>query len=721
MSAIKDLFNLIHRTLAIHIEVGKSLSRAKTNSLILFPYHPLVFSCGISAFVAFKEKKKEAGFDLVQFSKEISKLRKKVLLPTGTNPETCAPSIKKEYLGGDRVLHSLFKTAQTLKLESVFGTLFFREDKIAQLTDIIDSLRQTIADQEKEFKRTGPLLASSDVEIISKRIEKLKDIFWCLKNEVLDSITAVKKLSRGITPNINPEGLIIFKRINSVLNSIDRLEVRGRDSAGISVVLTLTKDEFENFRTELPQAGLSEGLKTRTNHLVLSNNSISINDTVEETTGNHLVSISFAYKFAAEIGALGDNIAFIRSQIKNDHLLQLLANYTVRANSVSAHTRWASVGDISVANCHPVDNTPTDKEIEKTGIIHVCLNGDIDNYLELKTEYEARYDKIHKSINTDTKLIPLQIEHHLKQGASIEEAFRLAVNDFHGSHAISMHTDLAPGKLFLAQRGSGQAIFVGIAPDHYIAASELYGVVEETQDYIKLNGEENGQIVVLDQNSAGGVEGIRSFYYDSRPIVLEASHVLTSQITSRDIDRQDFPHYFLKEISESPLSVAKTLENKFTLIPETSLFETNLGEQVIPADLETQLKQGKIKKIYFIGQGTAGIAAQGCATLLTHYLGDKELNIRALKSSELSGFSILDNGKDKNAMANTLVVAMSQSGTTTDTNRTVDMVKGYGASTIAIVNRRDSDLTFKTDGVLYTSSGRDIECPWPPPKLSIPS
>ena len=709
MSAIKDLFNLIHRTLAIHIEVGKSLSRAKTNSLILFPYHPLVFSCGISAFVAFKEKKKEAGFDLVQFSKEISKLRKKVLLPTGTNPETCAPSIKKEYLGGDRVLHSLFKTAQTLKLESVFGTLFFREDKIAQLTDIIDSLRQTIADQEKEFKRTGPLLASSDVEIISKRIEKLKDIFWCLKNEVLDNITAVKKLSRGITPNINPEGLIIFKRINSVLNSIDRLEVRGRDSAGISVVLTLTKDEFENFRTELPQAGLSEGLKTRTNHLVLSNNSISINDTVEETTGNHLVSISFAYKFAAEIGALGDNIAFIRSQIKNDHLLQLLANYTVRANSVSAHTRWASVGDISVANCHPVDNTPTDKEIEKTGIIHVCLNGDIDNYLELKTEYEARYDKIHKSINTDTKLIPLQIEHHLKQGASIEEAFRLAVNDFHGSHAISMHTDLAPGKLFLAQRGSGQAIFVGIAPDHYIAASELYGVVEETQDYIKLNGEENGQIVVLDQNSAGGVEGIRSFYYDSRPIVLEASHVLTSQITSRDIDRQDFPHYFLKEISESPLSVAKTLENKFTLIPETSLFETNLGEQVIPADLETQLKQGKIKKIYFIGQGTAGIAAQGCATLLTHYLGDKELNIRALKSSELSGFSILDNGKDKNAMANTLVVAMSQSGTTTDTNRAVDMVKGYGASTIAIVNRRDSDLTFKTDGVLYTSSGRDIE------------
>ena len=55
------------------------------------------------------------------------------------------------------------------------------------------------------------------------------------------------------------------------------------------------------------------------------------------------------------------------------------------------------------------------------------------------------------------------------------------------------------------------------------------------------------------------------------------------------------------------------------------------------------------------------------------------------------------------------MIAISQSGTTTDTNRTVDMVKERGAHTLAIVNRRDSDITFKVDGVIYTSSGRDIE------------
>lgn len=701
----KHFLKLIHKVFTLNIELGKSMLQAKNNSLIFFPYQPNVFSCGISAFVAFKSGQTDTGFDLMEFSKKISGLSQHLPLSTGTGEF----SIEKAYLGGDKPLAHLFKTVQTLKLESVFSELIFNDDKILQLTHITDTLNSLIGDQETAFKEMG--FNSSDMAIVSLRIERLKDIFWCLKKEILDNILAIKNLTQGLLPETTPKAITIFKRINAVLNSIDRLEVRGRDSAGISAVFTLKKNGFENFRKALIRAGLADALKARTNHLVLSNNSITINDTIEEKTHDNLVSISFVYKFAAEIGALGDNIAYIRSQIKNDHLLQLLTAFAVDANSVSAHTRWASVGDISEANCHPLDNTPTDTKIGKTGIIHVCLNGDIDNYLELKTEYEARYDKIHKEINTDTKLIPLQIEHHLKQGNTVEEAFRLAVNDFHGSHAISMHTDLAPGKLFLAQRGSGQAIFVGIAPDHYIAASELYGVVEETQDYIKLNGEERGQIVLLDQHSAGGIEGIRSFYYDHTPIVLSASNLLTSQITSRDIDRQDFPHYFLKEISESPQSVKKTLENKFHRNPETDLLETNLGELVIPSDLENQLKQGKIKKIYFIGQGTAGVAAQGCATLLTHYLGDKEMDIRALKSSELSGFSIVGNGNGngKKAMDNTLVVAMSQSGTTTDTNRAVDMVKICGARTIAIVNRRDSDLTFKTDGVLYTSSGRDIE------------
>ena len=706
---LKNLFllKLIKKVFTMKIEFSKSLCAVKPNSLIFFPFQPNLLSCGISALVAFKGndiKHGESNLDQIQ---NVLPLLKEKGLPLDSQPEN--NTLQETFLGGDKLLNQIFNNCQELKQENIFSDLFFDQEKKDQLESIIDVLHKFVEDQTLNFKKNISNFSSHDVEIISQSIEKLKDIEWCLKKEISNNITAIKDLAINLESSGNIRGLKVFKRLNAVLNSIDRLEVRGRDSAGISLVFTFTKDEFENFREGLIKAGLSERLKHRTNHKVLSNNSITINDSFGENS-DHCVTISIVYKFAAEIGALGDNVSFIKSQVKNDLMLHLLTNYEFIANSISAHTRWASIGDINVANCHPQDNTSMDSKTGKTGIIHVCLNGDIDNYLELKTEYEANYDKIHEDINTDTKLIPLQIENYLKQDLSIEEAFRLAVNDFTGSHAISMHSNLAPGKLFLAQKGSGQAIFVGIAKDHYIAASELYGIVEETQNYIKLNGEDKGQIVLLDQNSQGGISGIKSFYYDNTPIAIEEDQVLTSQITSRDIDRQNFPHYFLKEISESPDSVEKTLENKFRLNSD-NLFSTSLDDTIIPKSLEDDFKNNKIKKIYFIGQGTAGVAAQGCSDLLNFYIGDKDIDIRALKSSELSGFSIDLNieSDTKNSMKNTLVVAISQSGTTTDTNRTVDMVKECGAKTLAIVNRRESDLTFKTDGVLYTSSGRDIE------------
>jgi len=698
---IKPFSNWAKKLFSINIEISKSIKQAKENSIIFFPNQPNTVSCGISALVAFKGTNSREQLNLNHIQEMVLSLKTKKL-------SSDALSIRDNFLGSDDLLNRLLEECQGFKRENIFYDLFFNKGKKEVLLSISETIEQLIKDQTSAFQKEVSNLSSSDAEIISLRLEKLQDICWCLKKEILDNITAINNLAINLEGSDNTRGLKIFKRINAVLNSIDRLEVRGRDSAGLSVIVTFTKPEFENFRQGLIKAGLWESLKQRTNHIVLSNNSLTINDTYPEN-GKHFVTISFIYKFAAEIGALGDNVTFIRTQIKNDLILQLLSNYHFVANSVSAHTRWASVGDITVANCHPQDNTPTDRKIPKTAIIHVCLNGDIDNYLELKTEYEARYDKIHEDINTDTKLIPLQIEHYLKLNQPIEEAFRLAVNDFEGSHAISMHSDLAPGKLFLAQKGSGQAIFVGIAKDHYIAASELYGIVEETQDYIKLNGENRGQIVILDQNSLGGVSGIQSFYYDNTPISLKDDHILTSQITSRDIDRQNFPHYFLKEISESPGSVEKTLENKLKQSPDTHMFTTSLDETVIPKSLEEDFKNNRIKKVYFIGQGTAGIAAQGCADLLNFYLGDKDIDVRALKSSELSGFSIIEGENKTQSMTNTLVVAISQSGTTTDTNRTVDMVKGCGAKILAIVNRRDSDLTFKTDGVFYTSSGRDIE------------
>ncbi|MBW1814951.1 MAG: SIS domain-containing protein, partial [Deltaproteobacteria bacterium] len=480
----------------------------------------------------------------------------------------------------------------------------------------------------------------------------------------------------------------IFKNINAVLNSIDRLEVRGRDSAGISLMFILEKAQFEKFEKTIENANLLDRVKERSAQDVLTNMGISINETKDES-GKELSAITLTYKIAAEIGKLGDNIRFLRKQIKNDPILQLIADFPHRFHTVSSHTRWASVGAITEANCHPVDNDIPGTLKERTGIIHVCLNGDIDNYLELKDEFESDGNSIHSDITSDTKIIPIRIEKYLKQGHSVREAFRLAVNDFEGSHAISMHTDLAPGRLFLAQKGSGQS-------NGEIVAEGI-------------EGDTHGQIFILSQKSGGGIEGIQAMFYDGTPVELGEKNIKHTKITSRDIDRQKFPHYFLKEISESPISVEKTLQNRWKIKEgDKKLYVTAIDETIIPQSLKKALTENQIRRIFFVGQGTAGVASLACADILSYYLDDPGIQINALKASELSGFK-LDEHDDAQSMTDTLVIAISQSGTTTDTNRTVEMVKERGAYTLAIVNRRDSDITFKVNGVMYTSSGRDIE------------
>jgi glucosamine--fructose-6-phosphate aminotransferase (isomerizing) len=247
--------------------------------------------------------------------------------------------------------------------------------------------------------------------------------------------------------------------------------------------------------------------------------------------------------------------------------------------------------------------------------------------------------------------------------------------------------------------------------------SEVYGFIEETPYFLKMDGEKivdgrhgktQGQIFILDQNSPGGTDGIQAMYYDGTPIELGTQDIKQTRITSRDIDRQNFPHYFLKEISESPASVEKTLQNRWKVDPATGQHQIYLDAASFPASLANALNTDRIRRIFFMGQGTAGVAALACANILQYYLSEPTVQINALKASELSG-SKLDEHDHETSMADTLVVAISQSGTTTDTNRTVDMVKARGAHTLAIVNRRDSDITFKVDGVVYTSSGRDIE------------
>jgi glucosamine--fructose-6-phosphate aminotransferase (isomerizing) len=687
---------------------GRRLSCVPAGSLVVFPVQNTLFGCGIAGMVAFKPPPPAPGpMALADLDALAGRVRSNGLASARFDAEGFA----ENYLGGEACVESLWRQVQSLKRAQTFARLCSDIRLQSEIDRLARSLAEHAETEGRQFDDVMGRLNAADVDRMALRIDRLRDIAWCLRAEILANIAKVNELSgRADTPP-TLEAVMVFRNLNAVLNSIDRMEVRGRDSAGVSLLFVLAAAPYDQFTSALTAGGLQSEWGRRCAKQPLLNESIS----ARRRDGT--VAMAFTYKVAVEIGSLGDNVRCLRRTIAADTILQTLMRFPLQFHTVNAHTRWASVGAITEANCHPVDNQVVNAASGESGIIHTCLNGDIDNFQELREAVEAGGRQIHAEITTDTKIIPLQIEHYLRQGVEVTEAFRRAVGDFKGSHAIAMHTDLAPGKLFLAHRGSGQAIFVGIAPDHYMPTSEVYGFIEETQTYIKLDGESvvegrsgktQGQIVVLDQTAGGGLEGITSMYYDGTPCPLNERSLKQTALTSRDIDRQDYPHYFLKEISESPASVAKTLQNRWKIKDGDGRRVVALDERIVPERINAALGDGSIRRIYFIGQGTAGVAALACANILNYYLNDPTVQVQALKASEFSGFFLGDAG-DGQSMADALVIAISQSGTTTDTNRSVDMVRQCGAHTLAIVNRRDSDLTFKVNGVMYTSSGRDIE------------
>jgi glucosamine--fructose-6-phosphate aminotransferase (isomerizing) len=548
---------------------------------------------------------------------------------------------------------------------------------------------ELLVEIEARLDRSG--IEGHDVEATNAALVACKDALWSIRKDRIDHAVAVEELMSGMP--FGAAAVEAFHAVEVALSAIDRLEVRGRDSAGLHVTVT-------GHGLDLADPAIARLVAARRAEAGFVSGSL-------RTPG---AAIAFVYKTAAEIGELGDNTARLRAQIRADELLHLALHAETAQSTVLAHTRWASIGIISEANAHPLNQ----EELDEAGRIDdsraytiAALNGDVDNYADLKA-----LDGLHfpAEITTDAKVIPALVARRLGAGVDLVEAFRSTVASFEGSVAIALQSAADPDRMLLAQRGSGQALYVGLAPEAFVVASEPYGLVAECDRYLRLDGEtmvdpgnpaSQGQVVVLDRAQAGTIAGIRRLSYDGRELPIDESEMQVPQITTRDVDRGDAPHYLLKEINEAPASFRKTLRAK--IVDRDGQLEVRLPQDTLPERVVEALRAGVIRRVIVIGQGTAAIAGQSLAQALRAAIAGSEIRVEAMLATELSGFGLTEDMRD------TIVVAVSQSGTTTDTNRTVDLARARGAFVIAIVNRRQSDLVDKADGVLFTSDGRDVE------------
>ncbi|MFZ2103132.1 MAG: SIS domain-containing protein, partial [Oricola sp.] len=522
-------------------------------------------------------------------------------------------------------------------------------------------------------------------------IESLRDYEWQIREELVAQTGEAVALVPDELKTLDGAAMKVALATENVLRANDRLEVRGRDSAGIAIQIQMPEGAVDALPADLRKAYDERRGALHAGHLSV----------YPHENGGGSRTLTFVYKTANLVGRLGDNGAALRGAIRSDRLLWTLARSATRT-SVMSHTRWASHGVISVANCHPHNPSLSQDESGKSGVslgAMYALNGDVDNHVELLAELVTnRQMAIDPAITTDAKIIPIAHRSAGADGNDLLDRFRTAIRRLDGSIAVGCIDPSRPGEAFLAQKGSGQGLHAAKLADGWMFASEVYGLCNVARSSYNLARSVAGGSVIRLSGDADAPEmrGVA----DGTPAAVKAEPI---QIFARDIYRGAFDFYLEKEIHDGPESVAKSLRGRYRRDSGLIAFDH------LPTDIWASMRKAVtrgVARVYVIGQGTAGVAAVGIAHLVERALGRETrlaIPVLAIRSSEMSAEI------DAYDFRNALVIAVSQSGTTTDTNRAVDLARERGATIHAIVNRRNSDLVRKADSVLFTSDGRDVE------------
>ncbi|MFE7525425.1 glutamine--fructose-6-phosphate transaminase (isomerizing) [Kitasatospora sp. NPDC057542] len=329
------------------------------------------------------------------------------------------------------------------------------------------------------------------------------------------------------------------------------------------------------------------------------------------------------------------------------------------------HTRWATHGVPSDANAHPhLDNA------ERIAVVH---NGIIENADELRAKLTA--DGAVFRSETDTEVLAHLIAAHVAEGVELEDAVRAALGRVVGTYGIAVLDAEQPDRIVVARNGS--PIVLGIGEKEMFAASDVSALVRYTRQVVHL---EDGELATV------RADGFRTFTADARTTHRQPSTV------DWEVDSYDtggFEHFLLKEIHEQPGSVERTLSGRL----DERFATAHLGGLNLDA---RELRE--IRRVKILGCGSAYYAGEMGAQLI------EELARIPAHSEPASEFRY----RNPVIEADTLYVAVSQSGETYDTLAAVQEVKRKGGRVLGVVNTVGSAIARECDGGIYLHAGPEV-------------
>ena len=365
----------------------------------------------------------------------------------------------------------------------------------------------------------------------------------------------------------------------------------------------------------------------------------------------------------------GGNLSSTKKAGKVSELSDQISSNPIKGDCGIAHTRWATHGVPNDINAHP--------HLDKTGKIALVHNGIIENYDAIKKTLESR-GVVFKSETDSEVLVQLISELYYNGDGKLDfkDSVKAALQEVVGAYGIVVMCSDEPNTLVASRMGS--PLVFGVGDNEFLFASDASPIIEFTRNVIYLD---DGEFVIV-KGSEYSISNI-----NSKEIVTKT--LTKIDLTIEEIEKGEFPHFMLKEIHDQKHSISDTLRGRLNLDDGTSM----LGgiNDHIPNILSAS-------RIYITACGTSWHAGLIGKHLIEEYA---RVPVHVEYASEF---------RYRNAIidANTILIAISQSGETADTLAAIKKSKEAGALTLGICNVVGSTIARETDAGIFTHAGPEI-------------